>query len=174
MLLGAVLQRGNGLSSEETTVTFLEPTSKVVTTHGGKPTWDSTFRPDVDRRCSGNVTEQTSHWHRTPQAPVLVTFFKNWWYEDNGTDESEGFLWTRLQFKVNRLGTASASSLEPLRDKWVTFAHEMNRQAPSGLSFVTVSNTWTRLSLEERVVGSSTLVLAFTPCTSTCVCQCWS
>ena len=63
-----------------------------------------------------------------------------------------------------------ASSLEPLRDKWVTFANEMNRQAPSGL----VSNTWTRLSLEERGVGSSTLVLAFTPCASTCVCRCWS
>ena len=31
-----------------------------------------------------------------------------------------------------------------------------------GLSFVMVSNTWTRISLEEKVVGSSTLVLAFT------------
>ena len=61
-----------------------------------------------------------------------------------------------------------------LRDKWVTFAHEMNFQAPSGLSFVMVSNTWTRLSLEERVVGSSTLVLACRPCASTCVCRCWS
>ena len=37
----------------------------------------------------------------------------------------------------------------------------MNRQAPSGLSFVMVSNTWTRLSLEEMVVGSTALVLAF-------------
>ena len=36
-----------------------------------------------------------------------------------------------------------------------------------------VSNTWTRISLEEKV-GSSTLVLAFTPCASTCVCRCWS
>ena len=35
--------------SEETTVTFLEPISKVVMRHGGEPTWDSTFRPDVDR-----------------------------------------------------------------------------------------------------------------------------
>ena len=43
-----------------------------------------------------------------------------------------------------------------------------------GLSFVMVSNTWTRISLEEKVVGSSTLVLAFTPCASTCVCRCWS
>ena len=107
-------------------------------------------------------------------APFLITFFDNWWYEDNGTDESENFLWTRLQFKVNRLGTASVSSLEPLRDKWVTFAHEMKCQAPNGLSFVMVSNTWTRLSLEEMVVGSTTLVLAFTPCASTCVCRCWS
>ena len=43
---------------------------------------------------------------------------------DSGTDESGDFLWTRLQFKINRLGTASASSLEPLRDKWVTFTHK--------------------------------------------------
>ena len=43
-----------------------------------------------------------------------------------------------------------------------------------GLSFVMVSNTWTRISLEEKVVGSSTLVLAFTRCASTCVCRCWS
>ena len=53
------------------------------------------------------------------------------------------------------VGHALASSLEPLRDKWVTFAHVMYRQAPSGLSFVMVSNTWTRLSLEEMVVGST-------------------
>ena len=56
--------------------------------------------------------------------------------EDSKTDESKDFLWTRLQFKVNRLGTSSATCLEPLRDKWVTFTIEMNRQAPSGLSFV--------------------------------------
>ena len=41
------------------------------------------------------------------------------------------------------------------------FAHVMNRQAPSGLSFIILSNTWTRLSLEEMVVGSPALVLAF-------------
>ena len=79
----------------------------------------STFRPDVDR----SVPKR----HRTnfplAQAPFLITFFDNWWYEDSGTDESKDFLWTRLQF-------------EPLRDKSVTYAHEMNRQAPSGLSFV--------------------------------------
>ena len=62
--------------------------------------------------------------------------FRNWWCKDCGTDESEDFLWTRLQFKVNRLGTASARSLEPLQDNWVTFVHGINRQAPSGLSFV--------------------------------------
>ena len=94
-------------------------------------------------------------------APFLITFFDKWWYEDSGTDESGDFLRTRLPFKVNRLGTTSASSLEPLRDKRVTFAHEMYRQAPSGLSFVMVSHTWTRLFLEEMVVGSPALVLAF-------------
>ena len=44
-----------------------------------------------------------------------------------------------LQFKVNRLGTTSVSSLEPLRYKRVIFAHVMNRQAPNGLSFIMVS-----------------------------------
>ena len=99
--------------------------------------------------------------HRTPQRLFSQPLFVNWWYEDNGTDEPEDFLWTRLQFKINRLGTALARSLEPLRDKCVTFAHVMYRQAPSGLSFVMVSNTWTRLSLEKMVVGSTALVLAF-------------
>ena len=74
-------------------------------------------------------------------APFLITIFDNWWYEDSRTDDSEDFLWMRLQFKVNRLGT---------RDKWVTFAHEMNCQTPSGLSFVMVSNTWTQLSLKKE------------------------
>ena len=82
---------------------------------------------------------------KTVTAPFLITFFAYGQYEDSGTDEPGDFLWTRLQFKVNRLGTA---------------AHVMYRQAPSGLSFVMVPNTWTRLSLEEMVVGSAALVLA--------------
>ena len=87
-------------------------------------------------------------------APFLKTFFDNWWYEDNGTDESGDFLWTRLKFKINRLSTASASSLEPLQDKWVTFAHEMNRQA--GLDLVP-SLTWSRKSGTVRAVAGSRL-----------------
>ena len=43
--------------SEKTIVIFLEPISKVVTEHGGKPPWDSTFRRDVDR--SVPVTSQS-------------------------------------------------------------------------------------------------------------------
>ena len=53
------------------------------------------------------------------------------------------------------------SSLEPLRDKRVIFDHVVNRQAPSGLSFIMVSNTLTQLSLEEMVVGSPAMVLDF-------------
>ena len=147
--------RGRTDCSEETTVTFLEPISKVVTmsclfgisgytlssseavpvSNAG---FDITspeqqeFLLNVSRearwRADLKVRPSVLTWievfrkrHRAnfplaqdAAAPFLITFFDNWWYEDSGTDEPGDFLWTRLQFKVNRLGTASASSLEPL------------------------------------------------------------
>ena len=78
----------------------------------------STFRPDVDQ----SVPETSQAHFQFAQdlaAPFLMTFFVG--DMSNKTDEAGDFLWTRLQFKVTRLDTASVSSLEPLRDKWVHF-----------------------------------------------------
>ena len=62
---------------------------------GGEPTWDSTFRPNVDR--VPETSQSNFPLAQDAAAPFLITFFDNWWYEDSGTAEPEDFLWTRLQ-----------------------------------------------------------------------------
>ena len=131
----------------------LARTTGVLAQHQQRGTVESRrgIRPSGCGSCSGNVTEQTPHWHRTLQYHFSIIGGMR----TAGPSSLKTF--SGRGCKVNRLGTASASNVD-LFETSGSHLHMISSGAKWPLLHHGVQNV-NRLSLEEKVVGSSTLNL---------------